>query len=256
MVTAVAAVGATTFLVQRRSVAALRVDLGLQRAATQVFEDIRREHEHLLAAQPAAGEISQSADTQEALRNARAGVENLRRQVEMAAANTEQRLRPTERFVRGQTIPAAEWRNAGRATPAAALETALWAGAGGDVDTFAKMITLIDSRTQKAAKALLDSLPEAMRAEYGTPERFMAFLSIKDVPLGSVVVRQSNVLQDWPMGEAHQMQLVLTQADGTQKGASLILLNRGDGWKLVVMESTVAKYAAQLRSAEAVAGGK
>lgn len=240
-----------TFLsLQRRGVAALRVDLGRERAAAQTLEDNRREHGRLLAAQPTAGDLDRAAADAAALRQVRAEVEGLQRQIATVEATVETRARPAERFARGQTIPAAEWKNAGSATPTAALETALWAGAGGDVEAFAKMITLIDPHTQKAAQALLDSMPEAMRKQYGTPEQLIAFLTVKDIPLGSVTVRQSNVLAGWPMGEAHQMQVMLTQADGTQKGASLIFLNRGDGWKLVVMESTVAKYAAQLKSAE------
>ena len=39
-------------------------------------------------------------------------------------------------------IPAHDWKNVGRATPAAAVETALWAAAGGELNTLAGMMYL------------------------------------------------------------------------------------------------------------------
>jgi hypothetical protein len=222
-----------------------------------VLDGVRAEHERLLAAQPEAGELERAVAEREALTQARAEVESLRQKAETATrADAEKKATPTERLAVGRTVPAAEWKNAGNATPAAALETALWAGAGGDIEAFAKMIMLIDGRTQRAAQALWESVPEATRAEYGTPERLIAFLTVKDIPLGAVQVRQFNDLQVWPMGPAQQMQVMLTQSDGKQKDTSLLLVNPGGGWKLVVMEAVVTKYAAQLKSSEGTSGRK
>jgi hypothetical protein len=249
--------GLIVFVVQHRATAVLRAEVDRERTLSHEFDRASAEHTRLLAAQPEAGEIERAATDRETLKQARAEVESLRQKAEVAArADAEKKARPVERFAVGRTVPAGEWKNVGTETSAAALETALWAGAGGDVDAFAKTLFLIDARTQRAAQTLWASVPEAMRGEYGTPERLIAFLSIKDVPLGAVQVRQFNELQGWPMGPAQQVQVLLTQADGKQKDTSLLLINPGGGWKLVVTEAVVAKYAAMLKEPGTAAGGK
>ena len=243
-------------VVWRRDVAALRAEIGRERAAARALDDVRAEHARLRAAQSVAGESEHAAAGGAVLEQARAEVESLRRKVAASArAEAEKKAAAPERFAVGRTEPAAEWKNAGTATPAAALETALWAGAGGDVAAFAKTILLLNERTRRDAQALLDSLPEATRSLYGSPEQLIAFLSIKDVPLGAVRVRQSSELPNWP-APAWQMQVQLTAADGKQRDANLLFMNPGDGWKLVVLEGVVAKYAAQLKSPVGAAGGK
>src|ERR1035437_7783794 len=193
--------GAAALIMKRSALAALRNEVGRERAALRALNGVRAEHERLLAAQPETGELDRAATDRDALQTARAELEALSVKIAVAAraaAEGGKKVLTADRLAVGRTVPASEWKNVGNATPAAALETALWAGAGGDVEAFAKMITLIDSRTQRAAQALLDSLPEAMRAEYGTPERLIAFLTVKDVPLGAVQVRQFNDPQVWP----------------------------------------------------------
>ena len=249
--------GGAALIAQRRKVADLRSELGREWAEARSLDGVRTEHARLLAAQPETGELDRAAAEQATLKQLRAEVESLRQKAETAVrADAARKSAPAERFGVGRTVPAGEWTNAGNATPTTALETALWAGAGGDVEAFAKILFLIDGRTQRAAQALWASVPEAMRAEYGTPERLIAFLSIKDIPLGAVQVRQLNELQGWPMGPAQQVQVLLTQADGKQKDTSLLFVNPDGGWKLVVNEAVVAKYAAQLKSPESVTTGK
>jgi RNA polymerase sigma factor (sigma-70 family) len=67
--------------------------------------------------------------------------------------------------------PAAEWRNAGRATPAEAMETGLWAAKAGDLDAFAGGYVYSDN-TKARMKACFEELSDSAQARYRTPERF------------------------------------------------------------------------------------
>ena len=51
-------------------------------------------------------------------------------------------------------VPASAWRNAGRLTPKAALETILWASADGDVNAVANAISLGATARANAEKIL------------------------------------------------------------------------------------------------------
>ncbi len=242
---------------QFRAQAVSRESFARDRVAARSLAGVRAEHERLLAVQPAAGELERREAEAEALRLARAEVEALRLQVEKAARiAAEKKSAPVDRFTTGATVPASEWKNAGTATAKATLETVLWAGAGGDVDVFAKALFFYPNKqTHDAARSLWESVPESMRANYPTPESLLAFLSVKDVPLGAVKVRQTNELEGWP-GPAMNIQLLLTGADGKSKNASLLFMQKDDGWKLVVMESVIAKYAAALKEPEKTASGR
>jgi len=59
-------------------------------------------------------------------------------------------------------IPFSAWKNAGKATPAAGVETALWAAVGGEIDTLADSIGFTASARQKA-DAFYAGLSEATR---------------------------------------------------------------------------------------------
>jgi len=123
------------------------------------------------------------------------------------------------------------------------------------VEAFSKTLCFINSQTRKAAQALREGLPEPMRSQYSSPEQLIALLTVRDVPLGSVQVRTSIELNGWP-GPAQLMQLLLRDADGKPKESTLLFMNPGDGWKLVVSDGVVAKYAAMLKETKDAAGGK
>jgi hypothetical protein len=121
-----------------------------------------------------------------------------RRPIALAAAELRPRSRPIAQAAPGTGSPAAvdeataaliaagmkpmsAWRNLGRATPAEAFETVLWAGLNGDLDILATTIAFVP-----AGKAKLDAwfltLPPSVRAKYGTPERVIAPLFANDFP--------------------------------------------------------------------------
>ena len=152
----------------------------------------------------------------------------------------------------GVEMPAREWRNAGGATAAAALETVLWAAAGGDVEAFAKRIRF-DAAARMAALELLRSLPPAEQSKHSSPEALMAYLTIKDVPAGTALVTNWSGRSDITRSAN-----VTLAAPGQQtKRAMLVFVRDGEEWKLRATETAVAKYAAALREApEKTAGAK
>lgn len=232
-----------------------RAEIAALRGRKEETARLRREQERLSALQVSAEELAR-------LRAERAAGDRLRNEVtalraklaERAKSETREKppLAETGRLIEGRGLPASEWRNVGAATPGAALETALWAAAGGDVEAFAQRI-FIDGKARDSARRLWEGLPPAMRAELGSPERVIAFLSIKDVPTGEAKVREwmpsSGVLQP--------VEVALTSADGAGKEVRLLLIKPPDSaeWKLTVTPAAIAKYTAMLKAAP-VAGGK
>lgn len=177
----------------------------------------------------------------------RSELADLRRQEDgTTRAAVSENLMP-DRLVVGQIVPAADWKNRGANTPPDALETALWAAARGDVAAFAALLWL-DVAARTAAQRLLERLPPEMRAQYDTPERLLAFLTIQDVPLGSVQVRRWSQPQD---NQALLTDLTLTALDGKQRDVTLPLFQVENQWKLVVVERTVAQYIAMLQAPNA-----
>lgn len=159
-----------------------------------------------------------------------------------AAAAENARVSAERKFKVGITVAAANWTNAGSTTVEATLETVLWAGAGGDVQTLAQTFSLMDPRAAQKAWA---NAPESLRRQYATAEQLIAFLAIRDVPAGSAQIRRINPLEDWPNPAA---QVTLLVKDEQEKGRDidLIFTNTGDGWKLVVWPDVVTNYAAML----------
>jgi hypothetical protein len=230
---------------QRRDLVSLRhrlerCQVEISRAAKQERQPARAHLDNRAAATPGDGDPAVAA--------ARSELDALRRRME-AERNRKSVGPSTARFAVGQTIAAAEWRNTGWATPEAALETSLWAAAGGDIDTFAGSLTFIDDSSRHAAQALLDALPAGERERYRTPERLIAAMTIPDVPVGSAEVREWT--DHHPFGDVDQVAVtvLLSSVDGKLKDTMLNFFQRPDGWKLVLDRRVVAKYARSLQAA-------
>lgn len=227
---------------QRLEMEPRRAELEVQRDRQRDLSRLRAEGERLRRDQVSDAEL-------ERLRADRAAIRRLREEVSGVEASAEQKqrvraAREAERFAIGQRLASTEWRNAGAATPAAALETVLWAAAGGEVDVFARRIQF-DPAGRKAAQALWEGLPPAERARHASPEHLLAFLSIKDVPAGSATV------ESWgrAKGEIQPVGLRLAGEGVKPRSVSLVLVRAGDEWKLHATAAAVAKYAAALRGA-------
>ncbi len=82
----------------------------------------------------------------------------------------------------GQWTPATSWKNHGNATATAAIQTVLWAAAGGDVSTLQSLLEL-DPATRTKAEEILARLPIDARNSFGTPEALIAAATVKNIPL-------------------------------------------------------------------------
>lgn len=143
-------------------------------------------------------------------------------------------------------VLSSDWTYAGRATPAAAIETLLWAAMGGDLDALAQTLVLDDAAKAKA-NALLNSLPASSRSEYATPERFVALFTAKDLPNGAMQL-VSETKQ--PSGEV-MMRVRLFQPDGSTRSTTVLARQTGGEWRLAVPLSAIDKYAAVLQGPSA-----
>jgi len=241
---------------QRLQTRPLLVELEVLRDRQRDRARLQAQRERLLAAPLPEAEVRR-------LRDDRAAIARMRREVDGLRAKVEEKERaatkavvakavaaPARRFAMGVDMPSAQWRNTGAATPAAALETVLWAAAGGDLEALAARIRL-DGVARTAALELLQALPADLRAKCSTPEQLMAFLSIKDIPIGTATVttwsQQSDSLQSAVVN--------LRAADGSNRRPFLVFVREGEEWKLRATEAAVARYAAALRG-QPVASGK
>jgi hypothetical protein len=228
----------------------------LDRKLGQLREDhlemarLREANRRLAAAQPSAADLDNLRADHAAIPRLRAEIDAMQARVRSEEAKLES-LSP-ERFSAGSKVSAGDWKNAGAATPRATLETALWAAAGGDIDAFASCLLLSGGQTRQRATALLESLPAELRAQYGTPERLIASLAIKDVPLGAAQVIEWNEFKTPASIALVQMQL--SAPDGKANDVSLCFTTQSGGWKLDVPDSAIAKYSEMLKGPPVAAG--
>ncbi len=188
------------------------------------------------ADQPAAG--SDEA-VLAALRNE---YEALKRRVDASMRPRQAAGRETRRLSLLQGAVAAEWwSDAGQDTPAATLESALWAAAGGELARLAETLTIEPAQKDQAA-ALLGLLPAEFQGRFATAEELVAFLMIKDVPLGS-----AEVLQQAEIAGAMRLSVRLADTEGKRKVVVLALKQAGPTWRLVVPEDAIERYAAFLQ---------
>lgn len=143
----------------------------------------------------------------------------------------------------GSPTTVSSWRNAGRGTPAAALETGLWAAANGEIGQLAGMLWFNRASNAKA-EALWASLPPAARAGHPSPEALIALLMAKDLPLGAL-----QLLGETGRGPDHTVVRARLQGnDGLTRDHNFTLRRGPGGWDVMVSESAIERYRALLRA--------
>jgi hypothetical protein len=150
--------------------------------------------------------------------------------------------RETTSAMKAGAIPARGWKNAGQTTPEAAFETALWASAGGDVDALTGLISL-DAGARTKAQEIFARLPASLQQEMVTPERLVALLTARDVPLGS-----AQILGQYETPLETKLSAQLLDPEGNSKEVLFSLRQENEHWRLVVPGSAVEKYAAWLQT--------
>lgn len=198
----------------------------------------------------ASAEAERLHEEREAIARLRSEIDTLKQRAEERARSRiaqAQAPRPAaparERSIAEEMLPPEYWRNRGRATASAALETAMWAAAGGDVATLAEMLEFEPAARTKAA-ALLAGLPDTIRAQCSTPEQLVALLGANDVPLGEALISGSET------GEESETvrRVQVSEGEGRIKRATIRLRREGDLWRLVVPERAIDRYAAILKA--------
>ena len=232
---------------QQRTALVLRHELALRRTEAAERSRLQAEARRLSAAQVADVEMERLRAERNAVSALRAEIETMRRRAEAnarpATAEGAPKMAGKNRVDRPMTeaaVPAALWKNAGRATPAAALETILWAAAGGDMATLEKGLA-VDLDVGLKAEAIFRKLPAAMQRELVSPQGLIALLTAKDVPLGSAqILAQDQTPTD--------VKVAVHLLDEQGKMKYVLLSYRADGpkWRLVVPASAVDNYAAVL----------
>lgn len=218
---------------QRQRTPEVRAELELRRSQERELAKLRVERENARDAQPTAEEQARRAEEEAELKKWKAEVERLRRGAASEAVT--QNDEDTDGWERA----AEEWKNVGAATPRAALETALWAALGGEVETLAAMLEF-EPKARLAAERMLRSLPTG--GGYGTPERLVALFTAKDVAPGS-----ARLVSETRRGEEASLRVRLTSAEGPSKSTTLTVRRTAAGWKFVVPERAVERYAAMLK---------
>jgi hypothetical protein len=243
---AVAAVAVTAIMAAHwRETARLREEIATQRRLQKEEADLLR------VARP--GEIPAVVNEaewerlradREALPRLRDEVAALKKSVEQSGPKPAKKRKADPAVppnIENEIVPSEAWRNAGYTTPVAAVETALWAAAGGDTDALMGSI-ILDEGAQRKAAELLAGLPAETRARYARPEELVAFMAAKDVPLEGARIFASKET----MGETQRTVVQLRNAAGSVRQVHLDLRKTAGGWRLVVPESAVERYATQL----------
>jgi hypothetical protein len=220
----VAAVSGVVWGIERNTTTQLRLTLDGLHERDRDYAQLRREHDELMQLAPGADELA-----------------TLRRKalssgaVALAASGSPARKNAEDRALRpGIWAPAAAWKNRGRGSPEAAMETMLWAASGGDLNALKETLSINDE-TRAKAEEMLTTLPGAARSQYSTPDDLLAVVIAGNVPLDSaqLVARQQ-------IDADHVTEyLRLKNADGNTRQVYLSLYQSPDGWRLVVPSSVI-----------------
>lgn len=227
----------------------LQAELDLARDAQRELASLQRENQRLKTKQP-------DTDRLAALRRAAAERDQLL--LELEARNTA--VQPP--FSTGQWTPSSLWENRGTATPRNAVETALWAAAGGDTPTLESMLELEPDAVTKAS-ALFNVLSPAVKGAYPSPTALIASVTTKNIPLGKaqvswlhefdpdhavvgLVMSNPDRTSVAPQPEEAGAPPPMLPDDGKFKLLTLSLHRTNSGWHLVVPSAAVERIAQNL----------
>ncbi len=139
-------------------------------------------------------------------------------------------------------VPAQQWKNAGKLTPEATMETVLWSALGGEVDVLANTIGFTPSARTKA-DAWFAGLTQPVREQYGSPEKVIALMIAKDAAtLSSMEVLAQRELTPDNVG----VRIRVANEQGQTKDQTYLLTRNPDGWRMMMTDSVVEKFARQL----------
>ena len=218
------------WLVQWQMAAQLREEIVLLRDDQRDLARLRADHRRLVAAQVSEAELAR-------LRADRAAVVRLRGEIENLQARAEQKERALARAAL-PLIAASEWKNAGRATPAATVETLLWAESRRDIDALAAMVAF-DASLRPMVDRFFAVLPESRRAAAGSVEHLVAEFIAKDTPPSAMRIAEEKTVET----DGATLVVQLKNQVGVVFEVPMTLQRRDDGWRLAVPPEAVQKIA-------------
>jgi hypothetical protein len=207
--------------VEKHTTDILQAHLDAAKDRQEEIERLRLEHDRLLRVQPSEDDLERLRAT---VRTAR-----------QDGRDTDERANPgAGSLMPGIWTSTAAWKNEGRATPEAALETFLWAASGGNVASLKDTLVLAPETREKAAE-MISRLQDSSRQLYTSPEDLVAVVVAGILPLDSaqVVARQQN--QDDQVIEY----LRLKDSNGNTRQVFLPLQKTTDGWQMNVPPSAI-----------------
>jgi hypothetical protein len=230
------AIGCSAVVVIRhQGTLALRSEVQLARAQNDELARLTRENEQARGRQVSGADL-------DSLRTDHLLVERLRGELEaLKKSSAASAAKPGGLVPTQKSIPAAEWRNAGRDTARDAFETALWAASNGDPATLAGTLELSTGAKTKA-QALFDGLSDDVKARYGSPEQLVALLAARAINVSAMTI-----LREQGDDEVKSLEVVLQQPAAPPRKAFFGLHRADSTWRLVVPEVAVDSYAKLLK---------
>ena len=147
-------------------------------------------------------------------------------------------------FPPGEWVPAKTWQNEGRHTVRAALDTVLWAAAGGDLAVFTSALE-IDAATRTKLNEAFQNLPPAARSLYATPEDMLASVAMKAIPPTAAQISWFNQID----ADHATVGLMIANPDPAKaaKFTVLSLRQTTDGWRIRVPDAAIQRLTAPTR---------
>ncbi len=248
--------GGMAFYAQSRANAALQHEIAALRAEMRdAVASVRAGSSSAAAgampSQPTSNAASASAAVQESeLAKLREEIASLRKSTTALtqfaqaaqAAQAAQNLAKTSDSVATKLTPANELKSGGRATPEASTETVMAAAVGGDVDTLAASLAFVPSARAKADEWFA-SLSDATRQQYGSAEKLIALMIARDAAslAGFQVLGQKEISPD-NVG----VRFRLATTSGQMKDDTVLMHRTEDGWKMMLNDAVVDKFAKQI----------
>lgn len=190
-----------------------------------------------------AGGLNRVREAVEALPASRAEMTQLASSAQSAlTTDTASAMEPAAAIGEGPRTPASEMRNRGRATPAATIETALWAAFTGNVEVLAGAL-MFSAEIQAKADGWFAGLAESLRREHGSPEKLIAAVLARE----AAELRGMQVLGGNEVSANEVNVRVLVAAGGGRTKEETFVTRRSDGgWKMVPPDEMVEKLARKI----------
>jgi hypothetical protein len=133
-------------------------------------------------------------------------------------------------------VPGKDWKNVGNATPAAALETYLWAATNGEAES---LEGLLEFSNFPGGKSFFDSLSEENRAKYGTPKKVAALMIASDA---KAIASISGVVIVGAGAGGTVLRANYLDTEGRPMEQFLWFRQSPDGWRVDVNDKYVAEF--------------